>query len=169
MSKAVVTFLADAEHSAPGDGFAEALTGVSAKLVHDARKQVCPHSCCCPLICHVTRHITPRHTPLVPPTFSPLQLLEDVQETFMEALRPAFRRNVTPLIKSVLAPVENLIPDALKSFLDIDKVATASTCVCVWALTPALPLSSSLSVWWSTRPTDWWCLCVCGLTVSDGQ
>lgn len=66
----------------------------------------------------------------------------------MEALRPAFRRNVTPLIKSVLAPVENLIPDALKSFLDIDKVAIASTCVhvCMWALTPALSLALCLSL-----------------------
>ena len=78
------------------------------------------------------------------------------QETFMEALRPAFRRNVTPLIKSVLAPVENLIPDALKSFLDIDKVATASTCVCMWALTPARSLSLSLSL--LANSTDWWCL-----------
>lgn len=85
----------------------------------------------------------------------------------MEALRPAFRRNVTPLIKSVLAPVENLIPDALKSFLDIDKVAIASTCVCMWALTPALSLALSLAVCLPTRLTAA-CVCV-GLTVSDGQ
>lgn len=92
MSKAVVTFLADAEHSAPGDGFAEALTGVSAKLVHDARKQVCPHSSCCPLICHVTCHVTPRHTPLFPPAplFRPCSCLRMCRKHSWKRFGPRF-------------------------------------------------------------------------------
>mmetsp|Transcript_70890 Transcript_70890/g.125252 ORF Transcript_70890/g.125252 Transcript_70890/m.125252 type:complete len:574 (-) Transcript_70890:334-2055(-) len=54
---------------------------------------------------------------------SKAQVRLDIQEIFLLVLGPPFRKTVNPLIKDVLEPVASLIPDALKSFLDIEKMA----------------------------------------------
>jgi len=39
-------------------------------------------------------------------------------------LVPPFKKRVDPLIKDVLEPITGLIPDILKTFLDIEKMAS---------------------------------------------
>ena len=50
-------------------------------------------------------------------------VVTQVTEIFKLIIKPPFKRKVDPMLKSVLAPVENMIPGPLKVFLDVDKVA----------------------------------------------
>jgi len=52
------------------------------------------------------------------------QIRNDITEIFRMVLVPPFKKRVDPLIKDVLEPITGLIPDILKTFLDIEKMAS---------------------------------------------
>lgn len=79
---------------------------------------------------------------------------------FLLVIQPPFKRKVDPLIKDVLSPLTSTIPDALQTFLDIEKMAigvmdsileeTISNCVNpasepVLAMLDSLPADLSLA------------------------
>mmetsp|Transcript_20247 Transcript_20247/g.42309 ORF Transcript_20247/g.42309 Transcript_20247/m.42309 type:complete len:382 (-) Transcript_20247:186-1331(-) len=46
-----------------------------------------------------------------------------ITEIFLLVIQPPFKRKVDPMIKDVLEPLSSMIPEPLKVFLDIDKLA----------------------------------------------
>lgn len=54
---------------------------------------------------------------------SKLQITKDIQNIFKLVLQPPFKKKVDPLIEGVLSPISDAIPDALKTFLDVEGMA----------------------------------------------
>lgn len=54
---------------------------------------------------------------------SRISVRQAVTNIFKLVIQPPFKKKVDPLIKDVLSPLSSMIPDALKQFLDIEKMA----------------------------------------------
>lgn len=91
---------------------------------------------------------------------SRLNVRAAIREIFLLVIQPPFKRKVDPLIKDILEPITSAIPDALKTFLDIQKMAievmdgiledTITNCIRpasepVLAMLDSLPADLSLS------------------------
>lgn len=52
-----------------------------------------------------------------------LHIVKQVTSILTLIIKPPFKKAVDPMLRKTLAPVENMIPGPLKTFLDVDKIA----------------------------------------------